>query len=989
MAALPEGTATADVPTLTRKVAQLTKVIVALNAQREDHVGQLKRLQSQHDNDLEKATAAADKRVTALEQKLAAVTQRVEAATQEAQKAKSTAREYHASKAKLAAQFDALGRKAQAETQQVQGLLETRREECSVLRTKLQELSQRVEKVLAEKQEEVERLQTVHACEVKELVEAALQERNQLQQTHEQQLAEHEKKAHKAAQGDSSVAAQLREQLKKAQQDHAEEVRRLRHNFETELAEQQKQAHSDFSNAQTKWAACEQVLKAQLDELHSSLQTGENTASSQVSALRQQLAAEQQRVRDADNEIRQAKKDTAARTTALHKASAELEDLKRDHDALRQTTDNLQLYSQKQEQALEASAADVARLQAALDKAKGSAEQLGSEQHSLQERLDAMAETHRQELFEAQQVALRRQQELLDDHRTQAAAGKREHDAAMVACRDEIARLSDTLQENRDEAQKEQRQLREQLDRTSGQLDASLKRIAVKEESLAEAQAQLQDQHQQVKGLESELDEQRVQNETLKAEVDNLQQSIEKQQDETKASIAALKAEAAAKLTEARETLRKEMQDQQQRLASQSSATAGELQTQLAAAQGAVKRTESLLKDAASDLKQEQQKTAQLAAQLNTDTKRLTEQLEQSKETARKLKAELHAVSAVLERERHENRQTLLKAADIADKRFQQLQAQSASELATAKSAFEKQVQEALDQAARRNKEFGSQQDCLRAELESARAAANMAAQQLEEMTIKQQQELDQKQQMQKRGLEEMSKMQAAECARLTAELQAAQRDFEFRCDNYARAAETLQDELHKAQLEAQQAAEANKMLEQEVDQREVELLTLHSELKRKGNEILSVRREANETLNATTKKLQDKHRQQMEDIVSQYRHQFSQAQQTASAMVTELQAKFDARPSREEDTDRIAMLADALATAEQRVRSLQTKVDRLTGEVVSREKAMTMFYKPRTVQDLQGSPKGKQKLMPLPPASPRGPPRSNRQGSRSATGRL
>jgi len=169
-----------------------------------------------------------------------------------------------------------------------------------------------------------------------------------------------------------------------------------------------------------------------------------------------------------------------------------------------------------------------------------------------------------------------------------------------------------------------------------------------------------------------------------------------------------------------------------------------------------------------------------------------------------------------------------------------------------------------------------------------------------------------------------------------------------------------LQDQLAAAEEGLRQATQR---LAAEAEARtalQAESSELRQELARMGREVLEVRREGTAALQATEKALVSRHRTQLEDVIARYREQFARAGAEATRSIEGLRAeaaglranvsaaeqRYEERPSRPEDTVRIADLTAALAAAQDRVAFLSSHNKRLGMEVISQEQTFNRLFK-------------------------------------------
>eukprot|EP00049_Salpingoeca_infusionum_P010213 m.172799 g.172799 ORF g.172799 m.172799 type:complete len:985 (+) comp14581_c0_seq1:213-3167(+) len=938
---------------LIKKVAQLTKVIVSLNNRNEDVERDKREIVEAYESEITSIVEDAKVRLKAMQDKLQdsvalAEHQRLldEVKEQYDKQFKAAQEEWEAFRLECLKDKGAIEETARVRNQQMASL----KMQVQSLREQVSAAQVRFDQALQHKDEAYEKTMSAALENQTSISSKQLESSRQRIEELTEQLAQQQ----------SAMACAEQEAIKAKNlltQKHKRELEELKQQHASELAKQKEH----FDNAASVAASEQAVQQTKIGQLEQLLSDRAALSGNDVARLQTQLGALEtdkeavdKRLKDVLGELDAAKKALEDTKGALADAETQRDEAQKLQQTLyatveksKKTISDLDSYSKSQEEALETKSGEVIRLQSLVKKLMAAAKSTDSTMSDKEKAIEA-AQTElavKTSEYEEQLATLKQQHGAEIKAKDKAEKEKfenlaKEHESVVETMRGEHRRALAAAAAKHDlnlaDASKEQTALRSQLESASKQLASARQQI----EQLQGVSATTDGLQSQVGELQTKLEESQKEKQQLVGERDTAQERLDMVHTDlaqAEATIAQLEAELSTTMAQQDDLVanhKEQLQAQREELQSQMK----QLEDRLTLEKNELKKDYSSLKielvDAQSHLrrvKNDEASATARACELEKQLMALREQLKSLEATH----------SAQLEQQQAQLRASQTDTAAALESTY-------LAQIAELKRTHE---QEQLA----REKEHQAIADRLSSgvarEVEAAVSAAEATLRErhaaaLEKVREKAAKDIEVTSQAAADTLE-------ATVERLTSQNQEALAAAASEQDRLRAITERIQTDLSSKDAALVEATERITQLEHDLD------FARQGLAEREANAVEELQK-ATLAAQRDAAELQVKHRNQVKEIVEQYRIQFEEAgrkstqlQEQLRQMVTErteelaqLRQMYDQRPPRDCDVDKIRDLTQQLEQTQGQLAKLAAENQRLNLEVLNREHTFNVLFK-------------------------------------------
>ncbi|XP_077992383.1 protein FAM184A-like [Glandiceps talaboti] len=983
---------------MSKKIAQLTKVIYALNTKNDEHEQILQNLKDAHEDEMQQLMAETKDKLSFYKSKINADTdQRRRIETLEANIA-----EHERQRRETITEFNGFKRRAEAtemqlKVEQSQKILNLSKELLQVKKdfeTKLKQFENMQEKYDHDKKNAIEDMRKAHAKEVDELLRAQHMqqsdlsgEKHQIEERYQEEINKLQTRCDLLIVEKNQLCEDYELKLSKAQAFYEKELAVLRDN---ETKNKTQELLEREAALKRQFAEREHNLLKKVEDLTNHLSLSEE----ELAMLKEQLAQAENRLesRDSDSlnisrQLAYAKQEASTAMTRLKQVEGELIASKERCSQQAQELLSKSSILGTLEATRITNESTIKDLHSDLSKVRDKLSWMENERKSLKNQNMSLAEQQNNQVAALEKAleALSAEKEAMRDQY------ERELDTTRMTAQDEKMKLKEDHEENIKDLQKRQKEKLDDVQRLAKEQMESLKKELEKK-------------------LEEEKDKLWKENEAIQAELDKVKEELTEKLQRAEAEIARL-----SKLVE----------DSEQGLGSASSHinslkdVNNKLQTELDHTKSNLRSSESEVSTLKTDIERlKKERSSQMESarlELKTKLDQLSKDLDNK--WADTLRQECHKLRMELTDQHNEDkRATLQQIALLKDQEMEaakqgwQLKMEDLlKEISTLKRSLSDKTQEASDDASKLREEMEIELAHLRQRMNDAADEYGKKVAAIESAHIQEKRNLEEGKQRDLKDLEdrlkkshgdEISAQILANKVAIEATKDEAEKkrltDIEDLKSGHHQHIEKVKTEQHKRHLaEMEQFSRAHKTqmaavkmeleraieLKQrqemehrdkvqdlqedlrhrerhidnvEADIRELKesISQLNKELDFKGQEVLKIRSETNAKLRKQEAELARKHQKQMDGVAAEHLREtqnmlgeFNRAQEllkdkisALQIMLEEAEDRYARRESRTEDVELIQQLKEAVLEREAVMKQLIDEKKYFQMELVNRE---------------------------------------------------
>ncbi|XP_033125471.1 protein FAM184A-like [Anneissia japonica] len=983
---------------MSKKIAQLTKVIYALNTKNDEHEALVNQLKSAHESELQQLMAETKTKVAVYKSKVSGETElrkRIESL-------EACILEHERQRKEALEQFtDYKNQVIQSETklkaEQSHKLLSLSKEVLEVKKDfeeRLKSFESMKDRFEKDKEASLEELRRAHAKKVDELLKAQLQEKsgtlnekNQIEENYSKQIAALNSEYERLKAEKNNMAKDYELKIQKAQAFYEKEMAVMRGLEEKERAKQLKEN--------------EALLKRQFGEKEHSLNLKIEDANSQLLCVEEELSSYKSRLNDAELALKQNTGDSEYMTKQLTKSKEELA------NAVTKLKEiEVQLAASKER--CQQQAADMVKkssmigsLQATQMSNEATIVDLQTELGKLNDKLTWLEkerknlESSKHSLSEQQSAQVRSLEKALEDLSIEKQTMKERYEKALATAesgsknslekvkKDFENQLEELQRKHKDEVNKREQEAEQELKKLKEELESKLEETASRltqerDAMLAEFKttratldAQLQASEKECQRLQaivdqgeqglgsanSEIDTLTKDNVKLKSDLDAAKSQLKNARNKSQqlqTELDRLRKVHESNLLKAREDLKKQLDSMSAKLDEKWTDTLrreceklkGELIEQHEEDKKSALSQLTLMKGQELEAMKEawQQKVNDLLQQITSLKNSLSNKsewaLKEINTLQTKADAEIKRLEARNEQAKKEYKEEMERLKKISEEEKQQIENDKLISLKAIEAEFEQRVTERLS-----------------AQVEASQAALSEAKKEAEndKQSALHAKEADHKQTTEKLKIE-LSQRHMSEIDQISKahkqQISAARMELE-------RAVELKQMQDKENKLRLQEMQDDIKFRQTHIENMHTEVMELKNNIEEltrtldfKGQEILKVKSNADAQLRKQEQQLQKSHQKELDNMEAEYLREkqgmlteFNRAQELLKDKISALQIKlaeaeekYNRRDSRPEDLEEIFRLKYKLTEQEQLMRKFEEEKRYFQMELVNRE---------------------------------------------------